>query len=666
MQTTNDGGAIFPPVSDERLFKTLADAFGFRSFRPNQEEIVRAILAGRDVFAVMPTGGGKSLCYQLPALLTPGVCVVVSPLLSLMKDQVDAAQKNGICAATLNSTTPLSETREIAAALERRSLDLLYVSPERFNTERFLSYLDSVEIGFFAIDEAHCISQWGHHFRADYLQLGQIAERFPNRPIAAFTATATEVVADDVKSQLRLRDPFCVKASFDRPNLFYQIAYKEDFDRQLLQFLQDEVPDESGIVYRATRKSVEKTAEFLQKKGFKAKAYHAGLTDDERARVQEEFANDETPIVVATIAFGMGIDKSNVRFVVHGDLPKDVESYYQETGRAGRDGAPARCLLIYGYQDVAIHRNFLNDYEDPAAKDAAARRLDEMVKFAETDGCRRVNLLKYFGETYSPPVDFEAILAQSEDADSTAPDAETPTSGIPVNRCGACDYCVGDVRRVDATVDAQKALSAMQRTGNRFGVGHLVDVLLGTKTEKIERFGHDELPTFGVGADRDKTYWRYLISALVTQGLARLDPTTQFPIPQVSPLGWETMRGKRKVQIPERPERKKAKKKGAGGVSGARSSILSASASPYDKSSLSPRDRKLFETLRALRTQIAKEENVPPYVVFSDKTLVDMTYLKPTLDGDFLLVSGVGTKKLENYGYEFMQAIEKFLVENPE
>lgn len=647
-----------------RIYQTLADAFGYRTFRPYQEEIVRALLDRRDVFAVMPTGGGKSLCYQLPALLTPGVCVVVSPLLSLMKDQVDAAQKNGICAATLNSTTTLAELRDIYAAAERRTLDLLYVSPERFVAPRFQEFLKSVELGFFAIDEAHCISQWGHNFRADYLELGQIAELFPNLPIAAFTATATDRVSEDVRTLLKLRDPFCVRASFDRPNLFYQIVYKEDLDRRLLDFLR-EVPDESGIVYRSTRKNVEKTAEFLRKQGFKAEAYHAGLTDAERARVQDAFANDETPIVVATVAFGMGIDKSNVRFVVHCDLPKDVESYYQETGRAGRDGAPARCLLMYGYQDVAIHRKFLDDYQDPEARAAAAQRLDEMVRFAETDGCRRANLLRYFGETYVPP---------NFNADENGVDANAASEAASKTGCGGCDYCVGSIRRVDATVDAQKALSAMQRTGNCFGVGHVVDVLVGERTEKIERFGHDRLPTFGVGADRDKTYWRYLISALLTQGLAELDPTKNFPIPRVTRLGWETMRGQRRVKIVERPvgKKKKATSRRFGGgsstfLSGSGASVPfgSAASNPYSKSALSPRDRRLFEELRALRSQIAKDENVPPYVVFSDKTLVDMTYLKPETDGDFLNVSGVGVRKLENYGYEFMQTIRNFLEENP-
>ncbi len=615
-----------------RLYETLANTFGYRTFRPYQEELVRAILNGEDVFAVMPTGGGKSLCYQLPAALAQGMCVVVSPLLSLMKDQVDAAQRNGINAATINSTTTSAEWREIVEQIDAERLDLLYVSPEKFGSDRFKEQLQRAGISFFAIDEAHCISQWGHNFRADYLQLGQIVDYFPDCPIAAFTATATEKVAQDVISSLRLRNPTRVQASFDRPNLFYQIVYKENFDRQLLDFLK-EVPDESGIVYRSTRKSVESTAEMLVKHGYKAEPYHAGMSDKDRIAVQERFSNDETPIIVATIAFGMGIDKSNVRFVVHGDLPKDVESYYQETGRAGRDGAPARCLLAFGYNDIALQRSFLDSYDDEKARKAAEERLNELVRFVETDGCRRVNLLKYFGETYAPKtLDGEPVEGQSS------------------CNCGACDYCVGACVRVDATVDAQKALSAMARTKNMFGANHLTDILIGNPTEKVERYGHDKLPTFGIGREKSKRYWNYLIQSLVTQGLATIKPDFEFPIPQVSPLGWEVMRGQREVKIIERPDR--AKKK-------ARSRAVGAAT--RDKNFLNTKDRLLFERLRLLRYTLAKAEGVPPYAIFSDKSLVDMAILKPRTNEEFLDVSGIGRRKLEEYGEEFIDAIIDYL-----
>jgi len=627
--------------ADDPLRQALSNVFGFRSFRPYQEEIIRAILSGRDVLAVMPTGGGKSLCYQLPALLMDGLCVVVSPLLSLMKDQVDAALENGVNAATLNSTTTSSEWRDIMDLIERGFLDLLYVSPERVNTEHFQDLLGSCKVSFFAIDEAHCISQWGHNFRADYLELGLLVDKHPDCPIAAFTATATSQVSDDIVNSLRLRDPFCVRASFDRPNLFYQIMYKDSVNEQILQFLQ-EVPNESGIIYRSTRKKVEETTDFLVKAGFKAAAYHAGMSDRDRARVQEEFAKDETPVIVATVAFGMGIDKSNVRFVVHGDMPKDVESYYQETGRAGRDGAPARCLLLFGYQDKAIHESFLKDYQDPTAREAASQRLNEMVRFAETDGCRRVNLLKYFGETYVPK-----LLGEEDGASGV---------GAKSRSCGACDYCVGVAPRVDVTIDAQKALSAMQRTGNRFGVTHLIDILRGETTQKVRDYGHDRLPTFGVGSDHTKVYWRYLIQALITQEIATLDPTFEFPIPQVSALGWEVMRGKRKVEMLERPDRTRKRE---------RSAIVRRSGDPYDKNNLNSYERRLFEFLRMKRMEIANLENVKPYMIFSDKTLVDIATLKPTTDGDFLLVNGVGQRKLENYGYEFMEFIKEFLDNNP-
>ncbi|MDO5308846.1 MAG: DNA helicase RecQ [Planctomycetia bacterium] len=622
-------------VTSELLHKTLLSTFGYKEFRPYQEQIVQAILMGQDVLAVMPTGGGKSLCYQLPAVLCEGVCVVISPLLSLMKDQVDSALQNGINAATINSTTSTGEWRETMQQLERGRLDLLYISPERFNTDSCIETLQNVPVGFFAVDEAHCISQWGHNFRSDYLMLSRIIKEFPNSPVAAFTATATERVSEDIIKTLGLRKPYCVRASFDRPNLLYQIEYKESFHEQLMAFLQT-ASDQSGVIYRATRRGVEETTEFLKEHGYNAAAYHAGLSDSERVRTQEKFARDETPIIVATVAFGMGIDKSNVRFVVHGELPHDIESYYQETGRAGRDGATSRCLLFYGYQDIAIQRSFLSQYTDVSAREAAESRLVEMIRFVESDGCRRANLLRYFGEVYRP------ASASSED------------SG-PFN-CGACDHCLGLADRIDATIDAQKALSAMARTNNRFGIAHLTNILVGQTDEKIERYGHNRLPTFGVGADRSKRYWAYLIRSLLTQGYATLSQD-KYPVPQTTALGWDVMRGKLRVTIRKAPDAKERRQRSAARVK---------TTNAYDKDTLGGNDRLLFERLRVVRMELARAASLPPYMIFTDKTLIDMVYLKPQTEEDFLLVNGVGQRRMENYGKRFLEAIRDFMKTNSE
>ncbi|HLP42938.1 MAG TPA: RecQ family ATP-dependent DNA helicase, partial [Fibrobacteria bacterium] len=467
-------------VSEAELLDALRHTFGFAGFRPHQREIVESLLAGQDVFAVMPTGGGKSLCYQLPARILPGTAVVISPLIALMKDQVDAARENNIRAACLNSALAAGEAAKVYRALRAGDLDLLYISPERFAMDSFLETLRGAPIAFFAVDEAHCLSEWGHDFRPDYLALGGtsgIRRNFPDTPIAAFTATATSEVGRDIVRKLDLVDPFQVRASFNRPNLFYEVRPKREVDEQILGFLKEH-PEEPGIVYRTTRDSVERTAAALAKKGVRALPYHAGLPQEERERNQEAFSRDEAQIVVATIAFGMGIDKSNVRFVIHADLPKNLEGYYQETGRAGRDGDPSLCVLFYGGGDVPKLRFFLEQIGDERERTLAVRKLNQMAAFASRNLCRRRQILAYFEEEYPDP------------------------------NCGACDICTGRAATLDATREAQMALSAVARTGERFGAGHVVDVLVGADTQKIRELGHDRVKTYGVGKHKDKSWWR--------------------------------------------------------------------------------------------------------------------------------------------------------------
>lgn len=603
--------------------KALADIFGFPGFRPHQEEIVAAVMADRDVFAVMPTGGGKSLCYQLPACLKKGVAVVISPLISLMKDQVDAANSNGIGAASLNSSLSETEKKEIYRWVRSGEVRLLYISPERFNAPGFLDYLRSLQLSFFAVDEAHCISEWGHDFRPDYLSLAAMTREFPDVPVAAFTATATPRVAEDIVARLGLRNPHLTRASFDRPNLVYRIAPKDNVERQLVDFIKER-GDEAGIIYRTTRKSVEATAALLKKNGIDARAYHAGLADEERKQSQETFRHDRCQVVVATIAFGMGIDKPNVRFVVHGDLPKNIEGYYQETGRAGRDGEPAQCLLLHSPGDIAQLARFNAGIEDPVARQAAGEQLDRMAAFARTDGCRRAAILGYFGETY--------------------PDAN----------CGGCDVCLGEAEREDATLPAQKALSAMARTGGRFGAMHLADILVGSDTEKIRQNGHDRLPTYGVGKDRDRHYWRRVIEALTAKGLAEIHDA-RYPTPSVTEAGWRVMRGEESFEMLKMAERKASSRQG--GRSGRAAAAAAVAQLPFD--------RDLFAMLRKERTRLAEARGIPPYMVFADRSLQDMARILPTTEDEMLLASGVGQHKLKTYGEGFLAIVRAYVEANP-
>jgi ATP-dependent DNA helicase RecQ len=601
--------------SDQETFlhDALKTVFGFQTFRPNQEAIIRSILAGRDVFAVMPTGGGKSLCYQLPAIVMPSTAVIISPLISLMKDQVDAAVENGIPAAFMNSSMSSDEVSDVYRMLQYNKIKLLYIAPERFAMPHFLEKLKTVKISLFAIDEAHCISEWGHDFRPDYLSLSLIPEMFPDAPIAAFTATATRRVQEDIIHKIGLRKPHVVRASFNRPNLFYEVRAKSKVDVQILEFLRDH-PGESGIIYRTTRDSVMETAGFLKTKGIAVLPYHAGLSADERTKNQEAFNRDEVQVIVATIAFGMGIDKSNLRFVLHADLPKNVEGYYQETGRAGRDGDPAHCLLFFGRGDIPKIRYFIDERTDEKERFIAIEKLNQIVGFATHNVCRRRQLLGFFGEEY------------------------------PHDNCGSCDICSGSVEQVDITTDAQILLSAISRTGQRFGTGHIIDIVTGADTKRIRELGHKSIKTYGTGKGRDKKYWRSAIDELIAQE-AIVQEGDPYPVMKITPKGSDILFG-REIIMGLRKEEGKAK-------------------TARQKEDAEEYDRTLFERLRIVRKRIAEEQELPPYVIFSDRTLHEMCRRFPSTLPEMRRISGVGDAKLERYGRDFVREIQGYLDENP-
>jgi len=607
-----------PAAAD--LSRALKRHFGFSSFRPHQRGIVEAILGGRDVFAALPTGGGKSLCYQLPGVVRGGLTLVVSPLISLMKDQVDGAREDGIPAAYLNSTLSAEEARGTWRELAAGSIRLLYASPERLSVPTFRAALARFGLGLIAVDEAHCIFEWGHEFRPDYRSLGLLRGEFPGVPIAAFTATATPQVQSDILRQLGLRDPLVVRASFNRPEIFYRARSREgDGDEQVLDFVRRH-PGEPGIVYRGTRKSVERTAEFLSRRGIAAAAYHAGLDDALRHERQEAFRRDTVTVVVATIAFGMGIDKPNVRWVVHADLPRSVEGYYQETGRAARDGEDAEALLLWGPADIAALRWHIERVEDSQERDRAEIRLRDMVGYAQTAVCRRRQLLAHFAEEH------------------------------PGN-CERCDVCAGEVAQEDLTEEARKLLSAAVRTGERFGAHHLVDIVTGARTDKVLERGHDALPTFGVGADHDRGWWLDLARSLEAAGcLVRGDGRTAgFSL---SSRGRRLLQGKETFLGAAGSGRRapQGRLPLVGGTPAAEAPALEG-----------PAQEGLFQVLRQLRKRIAAARNVPPYVIFGDKTLHAMARNRPTDSAGLLRCPGVGDAKLAAYGPLFLTAIREFL-----
>jgi ATP-dependent DNA helicase RecQ len=590
--------------------------FGFSSFRPLQEEIIQDALAGRDVFALLPTGGGKSLCFQLPALVRPGLTVVISPLIALMKDQVDALTASGVPATFLNSSLAAGESRPRLRGLHNGEYRLLYVAPERLMLSGFLDDLERWNVNLFAIDEAHCVSEWGHDFRPEYRQLASLRDRFPKTPFMALTATATERVRADIVGQLRLREPRPYVASFNRPNLMYRVRAKSQAYDQTLEFIRAR-PRESGIIYCQSRKATESVAQKLNEDGVPARAYHAGLTSEERAKNQELFLRDETRVVCATIAFGMGINKPNVRFVIHYDLPKNVEGYYQETGRAGRDGLPAECLLLFSPGDVAKQTGFIEEKTDPRERQIAQEQLRQMVHYAEIAECRRASLLDYFGEEY------------------------------PETNCGGCDNCLSPRETYDGTIVAQKILSCVYRvrekSGFNVGLGHIIEVLTGAETEKTRRWGHTALSTYGIGKEKSRAEWGAIGRELVRLGLLA-QTTDKFPVLQITDEGRDFLKRRKTVQL-TKPMTAPSK-----------------AARPDGKISC---DEALFERLRTLRKSIADERSVPPYIIFSDVSLRLMARDYPKDEGEFARVSGVGEKKLREHGEAFLAEINAHLAANP-
>jgi len=601
----------------EDALPVLRRVFGYDAFRGFQQDVIDHVVAGGDALVLMPTGGGKSLCYQIPALVRDGVAVVVSPLIALMQDQVDALTAVGVRAGFLNSTQTLDARRRVEAAFVAGELDLLYLAPEALGVRSTLALLDRGRISLFAIDEAHCVSQWGHDFRPDYLALSMLHERWPEVPRIALTATATSATRTEIATRLNLDDARHFVASFDRPNIQYRIVPKREPRKQLLTLLRDEHPGDAGIVYCLSRASVDKTAEFLTANGVAALPYHAGLDAGTRARNQQRFLREDGLVMVATIAFGMGIDKPDVRFVAHLDLPKSVEGYYQETGRAGRDGLPSTAWLAYGLQDVVQQRKMIETSDgDLAHRRNLAAHLDAMLALCETVRCRRVQLLEYFGET------------------TTA-------------ACGNCDTCLTPPESWDGTVAAQKLLSAVFRLdrerNQRFGAGHCIDILLGKQTDKISQYGHDSLTVFGIGSELSEAEWRGVVRQLLAEGLLAVEG--DYGTLALTEASADVLARRRTVTMRREPEKpassRSSKPRGASTV----------------VAELTPAAASLFERLRAWRATTAKEQGVPAYVIFHDATLRQIASDAPSTLADLSGVSGVGENKLAKYGEQILTVL---------
>ncbi|GKT11454.1 MAG: ATP-dependent DNA helicase RecQ [Thiomicrorhabdus sp.] len=595
--------------------EVLKDVFGYDSFRNQQAEIIEDTIQGFDTFVLMPTGGGKSLCYQIPALVRSGTTIVVSPLIALMQDQVSALKAYGICAEYYNSSLDPDTEHQVMRQLHMGELDLLYVSPERLLQPNFLNQLQSLPISLFAIDEAHCISQWGHNFRPEYARMGGLRELFPQVPFIALTATADHATRQDILEKLHLHNPKVHVSSFDRPNIRYNVLEKSNPFKQLSTFLEDHTND-CGIVYALSRKKVEEVAEKLKAEGFKAKAYHAGLPAQVRQTVHQQFLRDEVDIVVATVAFGMGIDKSNVRFVVHYDLPKNIEGYYQETGRAGRDGLPSEALLLFSMQDVVTAKHFVEQVPDEEQRRIENFKLSSMVNFAEAQNCRRNVLLNYFGE--------------------------------PSHKaCGNCDVCLNPPTLFDGKVPAQKALSCVYRLNQSFGAKHLIDVLRGMDNERIRSLNHTEVSTYGIGKEYSAHEWNSILRQLIHMGYLFQD-VQNYSVLKFTASSGDLLKGKVELQLAF--PKKESKTAGRAARSGKKSA----------KDSLLDKDRDLFEELRTLRKEIADSEDIPAYQVFGDAALVEMAQQRPQDDSGFLKISGVGETKLARFGFEFLNCLRQY------
>ncbi len=591
------------------IHETLRQVFGLQEFRPFQQDIIETTVNGGDAFVLMPTGGGKSLCFQLPALHRPGLGIVISPLISLMKDQVDALQANGVRAAMYNSNLDAHEARAVLGMLHNRELDLLYVAPERMMRPGFIASLEDIPLALIAIDEAHCVSQWGHDFRPEYAALGELRDHFPEVPFIALTATADPQTRDDIVQVLGMHTARQFTTSFDRPNIRYTVLDKHRPQSQLKRFLVNRV-ESSGIVYALSRKRVEEIAAYLREQGFSAAAYHAGLSAETRRDVQDRFIRDDVLIVVATVAFGMGIDKPNVRFVVHYDLPRHMEGYYQETGRAGRDGLAADALLLFGTQDVAMARYQMEQNSNETQRRIDTHKLNSMVGFSESLTCRRRVLLGYLGEQMD-------------------------------HDCGNCDICLDPPERYDATEAARKVLSCVYRVGQSFGIRHVIDVLRGADNERIRKFDHEQLTTYGIGMEYSSAEWMSIVRQLIHRGYLIQD-IAAFSVLKLTSRARHLLRAEETLELarPRVQEKTSKKKKKSGPVA-----------------DLNDDDLRLFETLRELRKQLAREQGVPPYVIFGDAALLEMSRERPGNEEQFLEINGVGQVKLERHGAIFLEAI---------